>query len=58
MQSRTGGAVICLLNAETIRNAYTNERLDLQRKLTEYNAEIEFIQDAFFGYRCRAENRR
>lgn len=47
MQSRTGGAVICLLNAETIRNAYTNERLDLQRKLTEYNAEIEFIQDAF-----------
>lgn len=47
MQSRTGGAVICLLNAETIRNVYTNERLDLQRKLTEYNAEIEFIQDAF-----------
>lgn len=47
IQSRTGGAVICLLNAETIRNAYTNERIDLQRKLTEYNAEIEFIQDAF-----------
>ena len=46
IQSRTGGAVICLLNAETIRNAYTNERIDLQRKLTE-NAEIEFIQDAF-----------
>ena len=47
MQKRNGGAVVCLLNAETLKNPYTNERLDLQRKLTEYNAKIEFIQDAF-----------
>lgn len=47
MQQRNGGAVVCLLNAETIKNPCTNERMDLQRKLTEYNAKIEFIQDAF-----------
>ena len=47
MQQRNGGALVCLLNAETLKNPYTNDRLDLQRKLTEYNAKIEFIQDAF-----------
>lgn len=49
MQKRNGGAVVCLLNAETLKNPYTNDRLDLQRKLTEYNAKIEFIQDAFLN---------
>lgn len=47
MQKRNGGAVVCLLNAETLKNPCTNDRQDLQRKLTEYNARIEFIQDAF-----------
>ena len=47
MQSRNGGAVICLLNAETLKNPCTNERMDLKRKLTEYNANVEFVQDAF-----------
>lgn len=47
MQERNGGAVICLLNAETLKNPYTNERMDLKRKLEEYNADIEYIQDAF-----------
>lgn len=47
MQRRNAGAVVCLLNAETLKNPCTNERLDLQRKLTEYNAKVVFIQDAF-----------
>lgn len=47
MQSRNGGAVVCLLNAETLKNTCTNDRQDLQRKLKEYSAKIEFIQDAF-----------
>lgn len=47
MQERNGGAVVCLLNAETLKNPCTNDRVDLQRKLTEYNAKIEFIQDSF-----------
>lgn len=49
MQKRNGGCIICLLNAETLKNAYTNERMDLQRKLTEYGAQVEFIQNAFLG---------
>ena len=47
MQQRNGGAVVCLLNAETLKNLCTNDRQCLQRKLTEYNAKIEFIQNAF-----------
>lgn len=47
MQSRNGGAVICLLNAETLRNQCSNERVILSQKLAEYNAKIEYIQDAF-----------
>ena len=47
MQQRNGGAIVCLLNAETLKNPCTNYRQYLQRKLTEYNAKVEFIQDAF-----------
>lgn len=47
IQSRNGGAVVCLLNAETLKNTCTNDRLLLNRKLEECNAKIEYIQDAF-----------
>ena len=47
MQKDLGGQIICLLNAETIRNPYTNLRKLLRIKLTEYDASIEFIKDAF-----------
>ena len=42
-----GGQIVCLLNAETIRNPYTNRRKLLAKKLSDYNARIEFIPDAF-----------
>ena len=42
-----GGAIVCLLNAETIRNPYTNDRKLLVQKLNEYEADIEYIEDAF-----------
>jgi len=44
---KDGGQVICLLNAETIRNPYTATRQLLQRKLQEYGAKITFVNDAF-----------
>ena len=44
---RDGGLVICLLNAETLRNPYTDMRQDLVRMLQELNAEITFVDDAF-----------
>ncbi len=47
MQQRNGGAIVCLLNAETLKNTYSNERKALQKKLTEYNAKVEFLQDTF-----------
>lgn len=42
-----GGQIVCLLNAETIRNPYTNRRKLLAQKLSDYNARIEFIENAF-----------
>ena len=44
---KRGGSVICLLNAETIRNPYTETRKALAALLKKYGAEIEFIEDAF-----------
>jgi len=41
------GQVICLLNAETIRNPYSNSRKALVRRLEEMGAYIEFIPNAF-----------
>ena len=47
MQSRNGGSIVCLLNAETLKNQCTNERIELVQRLEEYNANIEYIQNAF-----------
>ena len=42
-----GGSIICLLNAETLRNPYTETRKELVRQLNKYNAQIEYIENAF-----------
>lgn len=42
-----GGQIVCLLNAETIRNPYTNRRKLLLQHLHQHNARIEFIENAF-----------
>lgn len=44
---QNGGAIICILNAETLKNPYTNTRKDLVRKLTELNADIEYLEHTF-----------
>ncbi len=44
---RRGGAIVCLLNAQTIKNPYTNTRYELVKLLDKYNAKIEYISDAF-----------
>ncbi len=46
LQSK-GGQIVCLLNAETLRNPYSNSRKDLIIKLNQLNADVEFIEDAF-----------
>lgn len=47
MQQRNGGAIVCLLNSETIKNQCSNDRITLVRLLTEYNATIDYLQDTF-----------
>lgn len=42
-----GGSIICLLNAETLKNPYSNTRKELVQKLNSYNANIEYIENAF-----------
>ena len=42
-----GGDIVCLLNAETIRNPFSEQRRNLKKLLDRYGAEIEFVQDAF-----------
>lgn len=41
------GQIVCLLNAETIKNPYNNSRKDLISKLNKLGASIEYIQNAF-----------
>ena len=42
-----GGQICCILNAETIRNPYSECRKNLLRQLKAYDAEIEYIPNAF-----------
>ena len=44
---RYGGKIVCLLNAETIRNPHTSSQKILSRKLDELGAEIQYIDGAF-----------
>lgn len=47
MQEKNGGEIVCLLNAETIKNSFSNDRKLLLSKLDKYSADIEFIENAF-----------
>ena len=44
---KDGGQVVCLLNAETIKNPYSNDRKRLVAELERLNAEIEYLGNAF-----------
>ena len=47
LQEVYGGAVVCLLNAETLRNPYSNLRKTLVRTLGERGADIEYLPGEF-----------
>lgn len=47
MQERYGGTIRCILNAETLRNPYTNRRKILMQKLQQLGAEISYEENAF-----------
>lgn len=50
-----GGQICCILNAETIRNPYTTLRQLLMQKLNDYNAQIEYVNDAFINAEIAAD---
>ena len=52
---KDGGGIVCLLNAETIRNPYSNERKELCQLLDEYNATIEFLENSFIDAERKTE---
>lgn len=41
------GQLVCLLNAETLKNPYTKTRQDLSRRLSDLKADIRFVELAF-----------
>ena len=47
IMSDNGGDIVCILNAETLRNPYTNIRKDLVRRLEELDASIEYMSGEF-----------
>lgn len=44
---KNGGQVVCLLNAETLKNPYSNIRKVLTQKLAQLDAEINYLDGAF-----------
>lgn len=44
---KDGGQIVCILNAETLRNAHTNIRCELLLKLEEYHAQVQYQKQAF-----------
>ena len=47
LQSRHGGQIRCVLNAETLLNPYTNRRKILRAKLEELGADVSYLDGAF-----------
>lgn len=47
LQSRHGGQIRCVLNAETLLNPYTNRRKILKGKLEELGADVSYLDGAF-----------
>ena len=44
---KNGGQVVCLLNAETLKNPYSNSRKELIQKLKELDAKIKYLEANF-----------
>ena len=47
MQSENGGKVLCILNAETLLNLYSNKRKFLMNTLNDLGAKIQFVDNGF-----------
>lgn len=50
MQEKMGGKILCILNAETLRNLCTRSRTELAKKITDHNGTVKFYENAFLSY--------
>ena len=50
MQKRYGGRIICILNAETLKNPYSKIRKGLNSELEKYQAIIKYYDSPFCAY--------
>lgn len=55
LQERHGGGIVCLLNAETLRNPHSYKRQRLARLLEEHGAAITFLEGAFLQAERRTD---
>lgn len=55
MLESSGGTLSCLVNAETIRNPYSNLRKDIIKVLNKNNATIEYLQNEFINAERKTE---
>lgn len=44
---KNGGQIVCILNAETLKNPYSNTRKELLAKIEDYDGEVEYLTSAF-----------
>ena len=47
IQERIGGKIVAITSASILENDYSNDRQYLKKLLDEYNADIEFMEEAF-----------
>ncbi len=50
LQERYGGRILCILNAQTLKNPCTRKRMELIDKLDKYGAKIKYYDGAFCAY--------
>lgn len=55
LQSRNGGEIRCILNAETLRNPFSNRRRFHVNKLRELGADVSFVTEAFADAERKAD---
>jgi hypothetical protein len=47
LENNGGGQCVCLLNADTLRNPYSYIRKFLLQMIVKYNADVEYLENAF-----------
>ena len=47
IQEKSGGKILCIMNAETLRNPFTRQRAELAKKISDLQGKVVYYTDAF-----------